>query len=121
MSIYIYAKHIVKQKFCAPSWLITETKVLSCTVSKTSKFSRLFTELLLIQFPTTFLHTSFWYVANSIFKSGVVLCNPSPKDALIKGEILTLISVELCNLPLQFTVNYNAIIPATFTTKIMLK
>jgi len=33
-------KLIVKQKFCASSWLITEinTRILICTVSKTSKF-----------------------------------------------------------------------------------
>jgi len=30
-------KLIVKQKFCASSWLITEIKILRCTVSKTSK------------------------------------------------------------------------------------
>ena len=30
-------KLIVKQKFCASSWLITETNILRCTVSKTSK------------------------------------------------------------------------------------
>ena len=30
-------KLIVKQKFCASSWLITEIIILSCTVSKTSK------------------------------------------------------------------------------------
>jgi len=32
-------KLIVKQKFCASSWLITEINILRCTVSKTSKFS----------------------------------------------------------------------------------
>jgi len=31
-------KLIVKQKFCASSWLITEINILKCTVSKTSKF-----------------------------------------------------------------------------------
>ena len=31
-------KLIVKQKFCASNWLITEINILSCTVSKTSKF-----------------------------------------------------------------------------------
>jgi len=42
---HMYSKHIeawnkliVKQKFCAPSWLITEINTLRCTVSKTSKF-----------------------------------------------------------------------------------
>ena len=30
-------KLIVKQKFCASSWLITEINILRCTVSKTSK------------------------------------------------------------------------------------
>ena len=30
-------KLIVKQKFCASSWLITETNILRCMVSKTSK------------------------------------------------------------------------------------
>ena len=30
-------KLIVKQKFCASSWLITKTNILRCTVSKTSK------------------------------------------------------------------------------------
>jgi len=30
-------KLIVKRKFCASSWLITEINILSCTVSKTSK------------------------------------------------------------------------------------
>ena len=51
MSIYItYLKNfvfihikivrclIVKQKVFAPSWLITKINILSCTVSKTSKF-----------------------------------------------------------------------------------
>jgi len=32
-------KLIVKQKFCASSWLITEINILRCTVSKTSKLS----------------------------------------------------------------------------------
>jgi hypothetical protein len=31
-------KLIVKQKFCASSWLITEINILRCTVSKTSEF-----------------------------------------------------------------------------------
>ena len=31
-------KFIVKQKFCASSWLITELNTLRCTVSETSKF-----------------------------------------------------------------------------------
>ena len=30
-------KLIVKQKFCASSWVITEINILRCTVSKTSK------------------------------------------------------------------------------------
>jgi len=30
-------KLIVKQKFCASSWLITEVNILRCTVSETSK------------------------------------------------------------------------------------
>ena len=34
-------KLIVKQKFCASSWLITETKILRCTVSKKVKIRRL--------------------------------------------------------------------------------
>ena len=33
-------KLIVKQKFCASSWLITEINILRCTVSKTSKFKK---------------------------------------------------------------------------------
>ena len=32
-------KLIVKQTFCASSWLITEINILRCTVSKTSKFA----------------------------------------------------------------------------------
>ena len=32
-------KLIVKQTFCASSWLITEINILRCTVSKTSKFT----------------------------------------------------------------------------------
>ena len=32
-------KLIVKQKFCASSWLITEINILRCTVSKTAKYS----------------------------------------------------------------------------------
>jgi len=35
-------KLIVKQTFCASSWLITEINILICTVSKTSKYTRLF-------------------------------------------------------------------------------
>ena len=31
-------KFIVKQKYCASSWLITELNILRCTVSKTSKY-----------------------------------------------------------------------------------
>jgi len=31
-------KLIVKQKFCASSWLIIEINILRCTVSKTSKY-----------------------------------------------------------------------------------
>ena len=34
----VWNKLIVKQKFCASSWLITEINILRCTVSKTSKF-----------------------------------------------------------------------------------
>jgi len=34
-------KLIVKQKFCASSWLITEINILRCTVSKTSKLQSL--------------------------------------------------------------------------------
>jgi len=33
-------KLIVKQKYCASSWLITEINILRCTVSKTSKFDK---------------------------------------------------------------------------------
>jgi len=33
-------KLIIKQTFCASSWLISETNILRCTVSKTSKFGR---------------------------------------------------------------------------------
>ena len=33
-------KLIVKQKFCASNWLITEINILRCTVSKTSKLLR---------------------------------------------------------------------------------
>ena len=32
-------KLIVKQKFCASTWLITEISILRCTVSKTSKLA----------------------------------------------------------------------------------
>jgi len=32
-------KRIVKQKFCATSWVIAEINILKCTVSKTSKFT----------------------------------------------------------------------------------
>ena len=32
-------KLILKQKFCASSWLITEINILRCTVSKTSKIN----------------------------------------------------------------------------------
>jgi len=42
---HVFSKHveawnklIVKQKFCASSWLITEINILKCTVGKTSKF-----------------------------------------------------------------------------------
>jgi len=48
---------IVKQKFCASSWLITEINILRCTVSETSKF------LLL--------------VVCRIFLSSLLLCNTS--------------------------------------------
>jgi len=40
-------KLIVKQKFCSSSWLITEINILTCTVSKTSKFKVLLVSLLL--------------------------------------------------------------------------
>ena len=36
-------KLIVKQKYCASSWLITEINILRCTVSKTSKLHQLYT------------------------------------------------------------------------------
>ena len=40
-------KLIVKQKFCASSWLITEINILRCTVSKTSKKCiKIFTNIL---------------------------------------------------------------------------
>ena len=38
-------KFIVKQKFCAWSWLITEINILRCTVSKTSKFDPIYSYL----------------------------------------------------------------------------
>ena len=38
-------KLIVKQKFCASSWLITEIIILRCTVSKVSKFCPLYRRL----------------------------------------------------------------------------
>jgi len=38
VSSNLLARNIVKQKFCASSWLITEINILRCTVSKTSKF-----------------------------------------------------------------------------------
>jgi len=34
-------KLIVKQKFCASSWLITEINILRCTVSRTSKYCKI--------------------------------------------------------------------------------
>ena len=37
--IEAWNKLIVKQKFCASSWLITEINILRCTVSKKSKFN----------------------------------------------------------------------------------
>ena len=37
-----WKKLIVKQKFCASSWLITEMDILRCTVSKTSKKNCIF-------------------------------------------------------------------------------
>jgi len=37
-SLNLCTRRIVKQKFCASSWLITEINILRCTVSKTSKF-----------------------------------------------------------------------------------
>ena len=45
-------KLIVKQKFCASIWLITEINILRCTVSKTSKFMWYF---LCLCFVCTFL------------------------------------------------------------------
>jgi len=36
--VEVWNKLIVKQKFCASSWLFTEINILRCTVSKTSKF-----------------------------------------------------------------------------------
>jgi len=35
--VQAWNKLIVKQKFCASSWLITEINILRCTVSKTAK------------------------------------------------------------------------------------
>jgi len=37
--VQVWNKVIIKQKFCTSSWFITEIYILSCTVSKTSKFS----------------------------------------------------------------------------------
>ena len=39
--VEVWNKLIVKQNFCASSWLITEINILRCTVSKTSKKSSL--------------------------------------------------------------------------------
>jgi len=39
--VQTWNKLIIKQKFCASSWLITEIYILRCTVSKTSKFHAL--------------------------------------------------------------------------------
>jgi len=38
-------KLILKQKFCASSWLITEINILRCTVSKTSKMDKFVREM----------------------------------------------------------------------------
>ena len=43
--VQAWNKLIVKQKFCASSWLITEINILRCTVSKTSKFVNLFSSV----------------------------------------------------------------------------
>jgi len=42
-------KLIVKQKFCASSWLITEINILRCTASKTSKKKKNVYSLLPVQ------------------------------------------------------------------------
>ena len=39
LSVEAWNKLIIKQKFCASGWLITEINILRCTVSKTSKKS----------------------------------------------------------------------------------
>jgi len=59
-------KLIIKQKFCASSWLITKINILRCTVSKTSKSVRSCLNIFLfytaryifLPFPSSFLDLS---------------------------------------------------------------
>ena len=51
-------KLIVKQKFCASSWLITEINILRCTVSKTSKLQKIYATIL-YSYPRFFLNPLF--------------------------------------------------------------
>ena len=61
-------KLIVKQKFCASSWFITEINILRCTVSKTSKFAN------------SVRPTSMW---SAWLKSGLTACASTTVSFLI--------------------------------------
>ena len=57
-------KLIVKQKFCASCWLITEINILRCTVSKTSKFP----DFVTYKCGRFASYWAFWAVVGGIFQ-----------------------------------------------------
>ena len=79
--ISVTNKLIVKQKFCASSWLITEINILRCTVSKTSKNVLVFTVFCIV---CTMFFSCFLYVYlhnNNVANCIIYLAkNDEPED-----------------------------------------
>jgi len=65
-NVEAWNKLIVKQTFCASSWLITEINILRCTVSKTSK----------------------------VYKSKIIMCSPFLKKKLLKSQNVKIINID---------------------------
>ena len=82
-------KLIVKQKFCASSWLITEINILRCTVSNTSKFGKCG---LLYTTSTSWLLQIKYYVVIIIKKSPLLYISSQLYWAGVKNLALYVIS-----------------------------
>ena len=65
-------KLIVKQKFCASSWLISEINILRCTVRKIVLFVNFNLTILHFTFDITFIYNSQYILISCSTRSGAV-------------------------------------------------